>query len=69
MEIPEEILEFTKETSDQLEETSDIKLSLCGQYLNKDYIQENRLKESEMFEIFMAPTNLLSFETYSENPD
>ena len=46
----------------------DIYLSLCGNVLCQKYIEEQNLKEEEMFQIFEDPEYLITEENYVQNP-
>lgn len=43
-------------------------MSLAGHYLNRKFIQDNELKEEDLFEIFRDPECLIQFSDYARNP-
>ena len=48
------------------DEMNNISLSLCGQYLNQEFIQQNRLTEVDLHEIFMEYQ--ITYDDYCSDP-
>lgn len=43
-------------------------MSLCGEVLTQNYIEEHNLKEEEIFQLFESPEYLVTAEQYFQNP-